>query len=388
MGAIVKDLLAWCRRHLVLVVVLALVAGAGFAYVNIQVLHMTSEPEFCHMCHPGKGFGALAEVDSWEHSGHAEAGVSCLDCHGRPGVVGYMKAKLGGLKDTYMQLTISAEEKLQILENPGDHLVPSEQCIFCHTDEGNAAYRKDHKYTMQIVEMRMLDSVVNPEFRQRKGLPDIMTDNFVGGTHFDHSFHIESFEMECNSCHFGVVHREQSKSDRMNLCLECHAENEGSSAPQLANCQACHEAQYDMNLGKGAKGVAGEESLMWVADVQCDGCHIGADDGQYRPSAESCANCHDEDYVGIFNDWASETKSQMEELNLIRSEIELMLKEADKRERTTTDAWALYEKALYNYRLVRNDGTRGVHNNEYAKAILDTVAADFREIQKGLNEAW
>lgn len=388
MGANVKDFLAWCRRHLILVTVLTVVAIVGFTYVNIQVLHMTSEPEFCHLCHPAKGFGALAEVDSWEHSGHAEAGVSCLDCHGRPGVFGYMKAKMGGLKDTYMQLTITPEEKLHILENPGKDLVPSEQCTFCHTDEGNAAYRQKHKYTMQVVEMRMLDSVKNPEFRMRKGLPDIMTDTFVGGTHFDHSFHIESFEMECNSCHFGLIHRASSKSDRMNMCLVCHSENEDSSAPQLADCQTCHQAQYDMNLGKGAKEVAGEESLMWAADVTCDGCHTGAESGQFRPSAETCANCHEEDYVGIFDDWAGETKSRMEELNLIRSEVELLLKEADKRKRTTTDAWERYEKALYNFRLVRNDGTNGVHNSEYANAILDSVAADFREIQKGLNEAW
>ncbi len=388
MGVNVKDILAWCRRHIILVTVLTLVAVAGFTYVNLQVLHMTSEPAFCQLCHPAKGFGALAEVDSWEHSGHAEAGVSCLDCHGRPGVVGYAKAKLGGLRDLYMQLTITPEEKLQILENPGDYLVPSEHCMFCHTDEGNAEYRKKHKYSMQLVEMRMLDSVKNPEFRERKGLPDIMTDTFVGGIHFDHNFHIESFEMECNSCHFGIIHRDTSKSDRMNMCLDCHSENVDSSAPQLADCQSCHQAQYDLNLGKGAKGVAGDESLMWAADVQCDSCHVGADDGQYRPSAESCASCHDEDYVGIFNDWASDTKSQMEELNLIRSEIERQLKEADKRKRTTTEAWTLYEKAIYNYRLVRNDGTFGVHNNEYAKEILDSVALDFREIRKGLNEAW
>ncbi len=388
MGANVKDFLAWCRRHLILVTVLTLVAVVGFTYVNIQILHMTSEPEFCHLCHPAKGFGALAEVDSWEHSGHAEAGVSCLDCHGRPGVAGYVKAKLGGLRDVYMQMTITPEEKLQILENPDEHLVPSEQCLFCHTDEGNEVYRKKHKYTMQVVEMRMLDSVKNPEFRERKGLPDIMVDTFVGGTHFDHNFHIESFEMECNSCHFGLIHRASSKSDRMNMCLACHVDNGDSSAPQLADCQTCHQAQYDMNLGRGAKGVAGEESLMWAADVKCDGCHYSAADGQYRPSSETCSSCHDAGYVDIFADWGSETKSRLEELKLIRSEVELLLKEADKRKRTTTDAWERYEKALYNFRLVRNDGTMGVHNNEYASAILDSVASDFREIQKGLNEAW
>ena len=110
----IKNVFDWCKRHIILFTLLSVLAIVVFGFVNIQVLHMTSEPEFCQLCHPAHGFGPLAEVDSWEHSAHGEAGVSCLDCHGRPGVVGYMKAKLGGLKDTYMQLTISAEEKLEI----------------------------------------------------------------------------------------------------------------------------------------------------------------------------------------------------------------------------------------------------------------------------------
>ncbi len=388
MGMSVKDFLTWCRKHLILVTVATVVLIVAFGYVNVQVLHMTSEPEFCHLCHPAKGFGALAEVDSWEHSGHAEAGVSCLDCHGQPGVFGYMKAKMGGLKDLYFQVTITPEEKRKILENPDEDLVPSLQCLFCHTDEGNKQYREEHKYTMQLVEMRMLDSVKNPEFRMRKGLPDIMEETFVGGSHFDHAFHIESFEMECNNCHFGLIHREQSKTDRMNMCLVCHAENEGSSAPQLADCKACHEAQVAMNEGRGAKGVAGEYSLMYAADIDCEGCHTGAETGQFRPTAETCVVCHEEEYVDIFNDWASETQGQIEELKVLRAHVETELKEADTRKRNTEELWALYQKAIYNLRFVKNDGTSGVHNSEYANMILGSVKTDLNDVLKGLEQAW
>ena len=113
-----KNVFDWCKRHIVIFTIISVVFVVVFGFINIQILHMTSEPEFCHLCHPAQGFGPLAEVDSWEHSAHGDAGVSCLDCHGRPGVVGYVKAKLGGLKDTYMQLTISKEEKLKNLSNP------------------------------------------------------------------------------------------------------------------------------------------------------------------------------------------------------------------------------------------------------------------------------
>lgn len=382
-----KQFFAWCKRHYLLVTFLVVLCIAVFGFVNIQILHMTSEPEFCHLCHPAQGFGPLAEVDSWEHSAHGEAGVSCLDCHGRPGVVGYIKAKLGGLKDTYMQLTISKEEKLEILKNPPEDLVPAEHCLFCHSDEGNASYRKKVKL-MKIVRMRMLDDVKNPEFRQKKGLPDIMTDTFVGGTHFDHAMHLESFEFTCRDCHFGVVHNPKSKTDRMNMCVTCHKENEGSDAPQITDCQTCHQAQYDMNKGVGAKGIEGEPGIMWAAGTGCTDCHTGVESGIYRPSAETCTNCHDDGYVEIFDEWASETKAEIADLRELRISVEEALNDADRKKRDTKAYWEQYEKALYNFRLVRNDGTNGVHNREYAAAILKSVRNDFQQILNGLEQAW
>lgn len=386
--ASMKNFFNWCKRHIILVTVLVVACVVVFGFVNIQILHMTSEPEFCHLCHPAKGVGPLAEVDSWEHSAHAEAGVSCLDCHGRPGVVGYIKAKLGGLKDTYMQLTISKEEKLQVLKNPKENLVPDSQCLFCHTDQGNKDYRAKHKYTMKIVRMRMLDDVVNPEFRLRKGLPDIMTDTFVGGTHFNHKFHIESFDFKCRDCHFGLVHNPTSKTDRMNLCISCHTDNADSDAPQIADCKRCHQAQYDMNEGKGAKGVAGEPSLMYGNGVVCQDCHTGVSKGIYRPSSSTCTNCHDESYKEVFNDWAQTTKEEVEALKAKRITVEDALKEADRKKRDTKQLWDRYQKALYNLNLVRFDGTHGVHNRDYAEAILTSVRNDFQTIQVDLDKNW
>ncbi len=385
--ASLKQFFAWCKRHYLLVTFVAVLFVVVFGFVNIQILHMTSEPEFCQLCHPAKGFGPLAEVDSWEHSAHGESGVSCLDCHGRPGVVGYIKAKLGGLKDTYMQLTMSREEKLEVLKNPKEDLVPDQHCLFCHSDEGNADYRKKVKL-MKIVRMRMLDDVKNPEFRQKKGLPDIMQDTFVGGTHFDHAMHLEAFEFTCRDCHFGVVHNPKTKTDRMNMCITCHKENQDSDAPQVAECQRCHEAQFDMNRGVGAEGVSGEPGIMWANDIRCTDCHTGVAKGIYRPSAQTCTNCHDEGYVDIFNEWASETKAEIADLREMRITVEEALNEADRKKRDTSAYWKQYEKALHNFRLVRNDGTNGVHNRDYAADILKSVRSDFQQILKGLEQSW
>jgi nitrate/TMAO reductase-like tetraheme cytochrome c subunit len=382
--ASIKKFLAWCKRHLLLVTILSVIFLIVFTLVNIQILHKTSEPEFCEKCHPGQGVGPLAEVDSWRNSAHYDADVSCLDCHGRPGVAGYIKAKMGGLKDLYLQLALSKEEKLEILSNPHWDLVPDYHCLFCHSDESNQQYRAEHKYTMKIVNMRMLDGVKNPEFRKQKGLPDIMTDSFVGGTHFSHELHIESFEYNCRDCHLGVVHQPGTKTDRMNMCVECHLENEGSDGPLIADCQACHEAQYDMNEGTGAKGVAGEASLMYAEDVGCEDCHTEVEDGVFRPSSETCVNCHDDEYTDIFDEWAEETIQEVDTLKELRAKVEFALLDADKHKRDTKEYWEIYQKALYNFKLVRNDGTNGVHNNEYTQDILKSIHDDFNKIQQEL----
>ncbi len=384
-----KNVFDWCKQHIVIFTIISVVFVVFFGFINIQILHMTSEPEFCHLCHPAQGFGPLAEVDSWEHSAHGDAGVSCLDCHGRPGVVGYMKAKIGGLRDTYMQLTISKEEKLEILSNPHEDLVPSWHCLYCHSDEGNKTVRETTKGPMKVVNMRMLDDVVNPDFRERKGLADIMTEDFVGGTHFDHTLHIEEFDLTCRDCHFGVVHNPATATDRMNFCLACHADA-GDDAPQVADCGVCHEAQKAMNVGTGI-GDFDIPSMMYgdAADMTCVDCHTGVTKGTYRASSSTCTDCHeDEAYNEIFEEWAAETNARIDKLKEMRVELEAALGDADAAKRDTTEVWKTYSQALRNLKFVRNDGTNGVHNNEYAIAILETVKADFKKAFTQLDSVW
>ena len=383
-----KNFFEWAKRHLLLVTFITVAFVVILGFVNIQILHMTSEPEFCALCHPAQGTGPLAEVDSWEHSNHSKAGVSCLDCHGRPGMVGYITAKMGGLKDAYMQLAISPEEKLDVLSNPPEDLVPAAHCLFCHSDEGNRKVREATKGPLRIVKMRMLDDVVNPQFRERKGLPDILQDDFVGGSHFNHSMHIESFDFVCRDCHFGVVHNPSTKTDRMNFCIGCHADFP-DDAPQMADCVVCHEAQLDMNKGIGAKGVAGNPGLMWGAGIVCTDCHTGVTKGVYRPSSSTCTDCHgDEGYEAIFTDWEQTTSKRVKELREFRLTVEHALDDAEHDKRDVEPLWERFEIAQNNLEFVRNDGTKGVHNIEYSEAILNSVDSEFKQIMRDLNRSW
>jgi len=225
---------------------------------------------------------------------------------------------------------------------------------------------------MKLASMRMLDDVVNPAFRERKGLADIMTDDFVGGTHFDHSLHIEEFDLTCRDC------------------LPCHADA-GGGAPQMADCNVCHESQVAMNEGKGIAGIEEIPSLMYgeAADMTCTDCHTGITKGVYRPSSTSCTDCHEgQEYKDIFDEWANTTKARIERLKTERIKVEAALLDADAAKRNTTEAWNIYTQAIRNLKFVRSDGSNGVHNNDYAIAILDSVEADFKKTMAQLDSVW
>jgi nitrate/TMAO reductase-like tetraheme cytochrome c subunit len=234
--------------------------------------------------------------------------------------------------------------------------------------------------------MRLLDTVENPDFRNRKGLPDIMTDTSVGGIYFDHTLHIEEFDQTCRDCHFGVVHQPQVKTYRMFYCLECHEGEE--AAPQTADCTVCHESQLAMNEGSGAEGVDGSLSMMYEAKVNCTDCHSEVADGVFRPGASTCIDCHDQDYAEVFSEWRLDTKKAISRASVLRADVEKALTDADKRGRDTTKEWDTYKKALRNLNFVRDDGTNGVHNIDYASDILANVTSDLNQIKKRLQTSW
>ena len=72
----------------------------------------------------------------------------------------------------------------------------------------------------------------------------------------------------------------------------------------------------------------------------------------------------------------------------MRIEVEAELREADAAKRDTTEVWNVYSRAIRNLRFVRNDGTNGIHNSEYAAAILDTVEKDFKQALVQLDSVW
>lgn len=104
-------------KKLVIYSSLAVVLFGIIAYAG---MHYTSQPNFCASCHQ-----ISPSVTSWAQGQHKD--VTCLECHADPGTIGYVKRKVGGLKEVYLHVTNQVPNKLQARLN-------TEACIACHTD--------------------------------------------------------------------------------------------------------------------------------------------------------------------------------------------------------------------------------------------------------------
>lgn len=171
------------------VILLVLITGWGF--------RETSKPSFCSSCHIIEPYAA-----SWKTSDHAAKGVSCVDCHFEPGVVGYTKGKIY----SFMKLTQFAAGQTE-KKPEAARLVIRSACLQCHEYIRNP---QDPRYPQNIV---------------------------VQGIKFPHDFHLNRANLSCSDCHSGLVHgaklvgeeKPQAAADPV-FCSKCHT---GDIAPIL-----------------------------------------------------------------------------------------------------------------------------------------------------------
>ncbi|UNC92967.1 cytochrome c3 family protein [Candidatus Contubernalis alkaliaceticus] len=104
--------------------------------VNVAALKFTSTPSFCGSCH------YMAESkESWEVSEHYKE-AKCLDCHSDPGMIGYLMAKMNGIKELYVHLTEDVtRERIEAM----DVHVNKESCIQCHQSVKDDGTHKLHE---------------------------------------------------------------------------------------------------------------------------------------------------------------------------------------------------------------------------------------------------
>lgn len=213
---------------------------AGYGTVEF-----TSSSGFCGSCHEMN-----PEYNTWKASSHSN--VACKECHIKPDVVSYAKAKANGLVELYSKATDSYTAPIEM---PKD--IPNSQCELCHD-------MKNRKTTAE-------SDIIIP-----------------------HDKHLAK-DIDCVTCHYGVAHgdvKDRSvtfKSDydkwssdlgkqmmsvkftqpKMEDCIKCHEARDVSTA-----CKTCHstgmkpKSHDDSNFMKGEHGQLAEKDIK-----KCDSCH-------------------------------------------------------------------------------------------------------------------
>jgi nitrate/TMAO reductase-like tetraheme cytochrome c subunit len=211
----------WLVGVVVALVVLFVIAVVAFAAMN--------RIETCGSCHVIE-----PEVETYMQTAHYAAGVSCQDCHTKPGVFNYFVRNLQGvthlvnyISDTYQQ--------------PITTFVGANNCVQCHPKE------------------------------------EIERDIVVGQIRVNHTG-LREEGYQCLTCHANISHpgtqlevARMPQDTVMSVCASCH---DGKQLPD--DCDICHISGLPPDYEKVAMTVQ-------VTPSQCAGCHGGR---------AFCSDCH------------------------------------------------------------------------------------------------
>jgi predicted CXXCH cytochrome family protein len=284
------------------------------------------------------------------------------------------------------------------LDAAGGMVASNEGCQQCHTREGYVNY---------------MDGTTNP----------VSSPNPI----------------DCAACHdpHDATNEYQLRATVDEICGTCH--NNGYETTPSADPHI-HHPQDEINDGMGGANLSMGSGM---AGVECVDCHmwetpsvkrglylsevIGGEEHKahwFEPTAEACADCHSsimptmpgddkpttdidegeanhtlwmqweifetqwesevEKWQKTIDGWQEDFETRWADANATLADAysELMIanSSADTDQMALTYAWYLYYDALWNLHYVEADGSQGVHNFDYAMALLSEVEADSAEI--------
>jgi hypothetical protein len=170
-----------------------------------------------------------------------------------------------------------------------------------------------------------------------------------------------------------------------NLCANCHQIRNQPPTVAGGNVEITssrfgthYGAEAPMVLGVGGLGVAGEPSAHYEnVDNTCVACHMGDERNHtYLPEVERCQACHKSAENFDINGVQAEVEAMLEELHTIFVDKKMLNPETDlwiasaQAPLTVSEAVA---QAMWNYKFVTYDQSRGAHNSVYAKALLQAA---------------
>jgi predicted CXXCH cytochrome family protein len=198
-------------------------------------------------------------------------------------------------------------------------------------------------------------------------------------------------DLTCAACHVahGAPNAANLRMSKVDICVKCHNPEYDIANPMPEVGQALHHTTAFMFEGMGGWEFPGfsypSSAHKFVVTDKCVTCHVNMvpfDAGPpevpaytghtFEPTGESCVPCHsDFDPEGDFDYRGVQT-----EIVVLMDQLHLLLESATPEE-TTTD---LFLQADWNYQFVHADGSDGIHNTDYARALLEAAIASFAPV--------
>jgi len=196
--------------------------------------------------------------------------------------------------------------------------------------------------------------------------------NRYDDTEFIHTNHVTKHSVKCLACHTRIEHSLPSrKKHEQGTCRDCHVGQ--------------HEAPRGLFRGVGGRGVPDRPGVMYLARVTCNGCHRPPFPGApaplggttFKADPLACLDCHGPGFEGMAGRWQKEMDRSLRKAKAALDDLHDMLQE-EWEEGDPAAAKKHYDDAAYNVGLVLLDGSGGVHNLPYARALLRQAQKDLR----------
>jgi predicted CXXCH cytochrome family protein len=177
-------------------------------------------------------------------------------------------------------------------------------------------------------------------------------------------------------------------------CVACHDPHDSEHPHQLVMapeklCISCHSQGPQESMVKGAAVKGIEETKSAHSGLSCVQCHMteanhlmhvirpdAADLEEKR--ADTCTSCHKDsskkDRGGKLQEWQTSFMKTMDSLQADLGTIRAAVKE--KPDAITAELKARVNSAGGSLTLLTRDGSRGAHNFDYAKKVMDQAGKD------------
>ncbi len=167
-----------------------------------------------------------------------------------------------------------------------------------------------------------------------------------------------------------------------NLCSNCHqirnqapVATAGEIETGTTRFGTHHGTEAQMLLGEGALGISGTESVHYqLVENTCVGCHMGdSSNHTFEPEVDRCTSCHADLDTFDHNGVQTETAELLAQIRPLLVSAGILDNELDPEGFRSVDDTFPEEvvNAMWNYVMVQEDQSMGIHNPAYTKAMLE-----------------